>query len=90
MYEKRREYEENDEYRYSNTRVILILLGIYYAAIKAGIPYQDSTPELLKQYNHDMNIGIAMLFIGLGIEVFKCLYYIIIVICKVFKGKRKR
>lgn len=70
--------------------VILILLGFYYAAIKAGIPYQDPTPELLKRYNHDMNIGMAMFFTGLGVEAVECLYCVIIVICRVFKGKRKR
>lgn len=37
--------------------MIILLTGIYYCVIKAGIPYQDPTLELQVQYAINMGIG---------------------------------
>lgn len=49
--------------------VILALTGLYYYVIKAGIPYQDPTPEMQIQYAVDMGIGGILVRNGLAIAV---------------------
>lgn len=44
--------------------VIIVLLGVYYIVIKAGIPYQDPTPELQMKYAVNMEIGDSLLKVG--------------------------
>jgi len=43
---------------------ITIIVGFYFSFIKAGIPYQDPTPELTKRYTFYMNLGDTILLIG--------------------------
>ena len=45
--------------------VILLLLSAYYLVIKAGIPYQDPTPELQLQYTVNTRVGDELLTAGL-------------------------
>ena len=37
--------------------IILLVIGLYYSMIKAGIPYQDPPLELQIQYAINMGIG---------------------------------
>lgn len=48
--------------------IVLIVIGLYYLMIKAGIPYQDPTQEMIEQYNRDTGIGEGFMLIGLCIE----------------------
>ncbi len=52
--------------------MIIILVGMYYLVIKAGIPYQDPPLELQIQYTVNMNTGeelfkIGVLICGVGL-----------------------
>jgi hypothetical protein len=44
--------------------VIILEVGLYYAVIKAGIPYQDPTTELQFRYTVNMGIGETLIKIG--------------------------
>ena len=44
--------------------IIILVIGFYYSAIKAGIPYQDAPIELQKQYEINYNIGNVLTKIG--------------------------
>ena len=44
--------------------VIILLTGLYYLVVKAGIPYQDPTPELQIRYAVSMGIGDELTKIG--------------------------
>lgn len=46
----------------------IFVVGFYYMAIKAGIPYQDPTPEMLREYNRNMMIG-EVVSLGGGIII---------------------
>ena len=48
--------------------MIILVIGLYYLIIKAGIPYQDPTEELRIQYV--INMGIGEMLIGNGFLVF--------------------
>ena len=45
--------------------VILLLISAYYLVIKAGIPYQDPTPELQLRYTVNSQVGDELLAAGL-------------------------
>lgn len=45
--------------------ILVLCAGLYYLVIKAGIPYQDPTPELQLQYSINMGIGDVLTKIGL-------------------------
>ena len=45
--------------------VIILLLSAYYLVIKAGIPYQDPTPELQLRYTVNSHVGDELLTAGL-------------------------
>ncbi|MCR5120350.1 MAG: hypothetical protein K6B44_12125 [Lachnospiraceae bacterium] len=52
--------------------MIIILVGMYYLVIKAGIPYQDPPLELQIQYTVNMNTGeelfkTGVLICGIGL-----------------------
>lgn len=51
------------------TGAILILTGLYYCVIKAGIPYQDPTLEMQIQYAVDMGIGKVLVRNGFVIAM---------------------
>lgn len=50
--------------------LIILLIGIYYAMIKAGIPYQDPPLELQIQYQIDAGIGSVLTGTGFQITIF--------------------
>ena len=49
--------------------VIILFIGIYYCAIKAGIPYQDPPLELQIQYAVNMGIGEILVKDGFLISI---------------------
>ena len=49
--------------------LIVLLIGLYYAIVKAGIPYQDPPLELQIQYAVNMGIGDTLTRDGLLISV---------------------
>ena len=49
--------------------VIIFLIGAYYSVVKAGIPYQDPTPEMQIQYAVDSKIGETLAGCGFGLTV---------------------
>ena len=50
--------------------LIVLLIGLYYAIVKAGIPYQDPPLELQIQYAVNMGIGDTLTRDGLLISAF--------------------
>ena len=43
---------------------VILLIGLYYMIIKAGIPYQDPTVEMQIQYEINMGIGNVLSLTG--------------------------
>ena len=66
--------------------LIILFIGLYYCIVKAGIPYQDPTPEMLEKYMRDMRIGEYLVIIGFCIELIN----IIIVITNSIIKKLKK
>ena len=58
--------------------VIILLIGLYYLVIKAGIPYQDPTPELQFKYSVNMKVGETLTLLGFVITTAATLCRIII------------
>ena len=48
---------------------IILVIGLYYLIIKAGIPYQDPTVEMQVQYAIHYGIGSVLSKIGLVLAV---------------------
>ena len=48
---------------------IILLIGLYYMMIKAGIPYQDPTTEMQIQYEINMGIGNVLSLTGFCMTV---------------------
>ncbi len=67
--------------------IIILFIGIYYAMIKAGIPYQDPPLELQMQYEINAGIGSVLTGSGFKIAVFNCI--IRVVLNLVWKMKSK-
>ena len=44
--------------------VMILLLGLYYLVIRAGLPYQDPTPEMQLQYAIHRGVGMALAKLG--------------------------
>ena len=44
--------------------VVIFMIGVYYAVVKAGIPYQDPTLELQIKYAVNSGIGSVLLRTG--------------------------
>ena len=44
--------------------ILVLAIGLYYMVIKAGIPFQDPTPEMQLQYSINMSIGDVLTKIG--------------------------
>ena len=44
--------------------VLMLALGLYYLVVKAGVPYQDPTPEMQLRYAVDQGVGAALLKLG--------------------------
>lgn len=49
--------------------LIILVLGLYYAVIKAGIPYQDPTAEMQIQYAINYGIGSILLKMGAALAL---------------------
>ena len=49
--------------------LIMVLVGLYYMVIKAGIPFQDAPPELQMRYERDMQTGGALVKYGFVVLV---------------------
>jgi len=43
------------------------IIGLYYSWIKAGIPYQDLSPELLLKYNSYVKTGDRLILLDLSL-----------------------
>ena len=56
--------------------IIVLIIGLYYSLIKAGIPYQDPTDEMIQKYNRNARIGGILILIGLSIEFVNFFVYI--------------
>ena len=44
--------------------MIILMIGLYYAILKAGIPYQDAPLDLQIQYTVDAGIGKILTITG--------------------------
>ncbi len=64
---------------------VILLIGLYYLIIKAGIPYQDPTTEMQIQYAVNMGIGNVLSLTGLCMTVLATIIRIILGII----GKKK-
>jgi len=49
--------------------VVILLIGLYYLMIKAGIPYQDPTTEMQIKYEINMGIGNILSLTGICMTV---------------------
>lgn len=67
---------------------ILVIAGLYFTVVKAGLPYQDPTPEMVAQYERDTGIGMALLLAGLGTGIFCLVYTVVCFLRKKIKGRR--
>lgn len=50
--------------------IMILLIGLYYWVVKAGIPYQDTPIELQIQYA--VNMGIGDILVGNGFVIAVC------------------
>ncbi len=67
---------------------ILVIAGLYFTVVKAGLPYQDPTPEMVAQYERDTGIGMVLLLAGLGTEIFCLVYTVVCFLRKKIRGRR--
>lgn len=44
--------------------LVILLIGAYYALVRAGIPYQDPTAEMQLRYAINAGIGRTLLIVG--------------------------
>lgn len=49
--------------------IIILLIGLYYWVVKAGIPYQDPTVEMQIEYAVNMGIGDKLVVSGFVLAV---------------------
>lgn len=57
---------------------VILLIGLYYLIIKAGIPYQDPTTEMQIQYAVNMGIGNVLSLTGVCMTVLATVIRIIL------------
>ena len=50
--------------------VIMLFAGLYFWLIKAGIPYQDPTPEMQMQYAKNLRTGEVLIAVGFLVSIF--------------------
>lgn len=67
--------------------IIILLIGIYYCVVKAGIPYQDPPLELQIQYA--INMGIGDILIKDGFLILICGGIVGLLFQLVWKKKQK-
>ena len=44
--------------------VLILALGLYYLVVRAGIPYQDPSPETQLRYAVNQGVGEALVKLG--------------------------
>jgi hypothetical protein len=49
--------------------IMVVIGGLFYDALFAGIPYQDPTPEMTARYDFHSNVALAIRWTGLGIAL---------------------
>ncbi len=57
---------------------VIMLIGLYYLIIKAGIPYQDPTVEMQIQYEINMGIGNVLSLTGFCMTVLSAVIRIVL------------
>ena len=57
---------------------IILLIGLYYMMIKAGIPYQDPTTEMQIQYEINMGIGNVLSLTGFCMTVISVIIRVVL------------
>lgn len=67
--------------------IIIWLIGLYYAVVKAGIPYQDPPLELLIRY--EINAGIGDALMGTGFWIAVCAG-VIQMLLALIRGRRRK
>ena len=50
--------------------VIMLFAGLYFWLIKAGIPYQDPTPEMQMHYAKNLRTGEVLIAVGFLVSIF--------------------
>lgn len=68
--------------------VIILLIGLYYSVIKAGIPYQDPPMEL--QINYAINMRIGKILMGKGLLIATCGGIIRLILGLILKKQRRK
>lgn len=66
---------------------VFLMAGFYFTMVKAGLPYQDPTPEMVAQYERDMGIGMVLLLAGLGTGIFSLVYSVVCFLRKKIKER---
>ena len=66
--------------------LLILITGIYYIAIKAGIPYPDPTAELQVQYA--VNYGIGSTLSRLGLIIALCGGIVRMIIWRRFRSRQ--
>ena len=67
------------------TGLIILLIGLYYQAVKAGIPYQD--PPLELQIEYLVNMGIGNVLLKTGTIIFLISGIVRLLLLKLLKNK---
>ena len=49
--------------------VLTLFAGLYFWLIKAGIPYQDPTPEMKLQYAENLRTGEILITVGFLVSI---------------------
>lgn len=68
--------------------MIILLVGLYYSIIKAGIPYQD--PPLDLQIQYEVHARIGGVLTGIGLKIAVCSGIVRFVLSLVGKKRRKK
>lgn len=68
--------------------IIILIIGLYYSIIKAGIPYQDPPLDLWIQY--ETNVRIGRVLTGIGLKIIVCSSIIRLVLVLIWKKCQKK
>ena len=66
---------------------VILLIGLYYMIIKAGIPYQDPTVEMQIQYEINMGIGNVLSLTGFCMTLVAVIIRIVLGLVRKNKSK---
>lgn len=60
---------------------VLVMIGLYFSIILAGIPYQDPTPKMIQDYNFKLITGELLICVGgivfLGSTIWRVFLWVI-------------